>query len=296
MVDFELLEENNFKIFENEDNFIIEKNNVEEEVEEVKVGEDAGNFKAVLEEPQADLTIEANQNLKNSGQHRPYTLSLNFIPRPRGEKEDPIPWKSCKLQVEWPLPRNVFIDVWSLRRLAPFTIDQYPSHVLNPSNVIAGLPQWSVKPRHPDLEVGMYDPKARPFILTAQVPFRFDRDSESSRIEGGKLFHADAPWNLDLHVPDLVIRYQSAVPGTLFQKHPNKVSYLPAPNLNFKCVRPEDDQGVVINDLHVDWQLNRLRPLQISLPIGSATPLVGHLTMASVFFSSLFLLTTLFKF
>lgn len=294
-IDYELLEEK-FKLLENLDkNEFIEEMKGEEEIEisEVKIVESKtiNNFI----ESQADLLIEATHNLKNSGQHRPYTLSLHFTPRPRGEKELPIPWTHCKLHVEWPLPKNVFIDVWSLKRLTSFTIDHYPSHVLNPSNIIAGTPGWSVKPRHPDLEVGSYDPKARPFILTADIPFRHDRASDSSRIEGGKLFHTDAPWNLDLHVPDLVIRYQQPKRGTLFQKHPNRVAFLPAPNLQFKCVRP-DEQDSAPTDLHVDWQLNRLRPLQVTLPIGSATPVIGHVTIASVFLSSLFLLVTLFKF
>lgn len=293
-IDYELLEEK-FKIFENSDNFVIEEP-FEDEKEgevEVKIVESTG----CLIEPQADLTIEATHNLRNSGQHRPYTLSLHFTPRPRGEKEAPIPWTHCKLNMEWPLPKNVFVDVWALRRLTPFTIDHSPAHVLNPSSIVSGLPLWSVKPRHPDLEVGAYDPKARPFILTADVPFRLDRESsESPRIEGGKLVHADAPWNLDLHVPDLAVRYQSAARGHLFQQHPNRVFYLPAPNLHFKCVRPGDEKDGGLHDLHVDWQLNRLRPIQISLPIGSATPVVAHVTMASIFFSSLFLLITLFKF
>lgn len=297
-IDYELLEEK-FKVFENSDNFNfsqeVEETTSEKEQQqvEVKIVESSG----CLIEPQADLTIEATHKLKNNGQHRPYTLSLHFNPRPRAEKESPIPWTHCKLNLEWPLPKNVFVDVWSLRRLAPFTIDHYPSHVLNPSSIVAGLPFWSVKPRHPDLEVGVYDPKARPFILTAQVPFRIDQESlESPRIEGGKLVHADAPWNLDLHVPDLVVRYQPAVRGSLFQNHPNRIAYLPAPNLHFQCSRPGEDQQSGLQDLHVDWQLNRLRPLQISLPVGSATPVVGHVTMASILFSSLFLLITLYKF
>lgn len=241
-----------------------------------------------INEGQSDLTIEATHNIKNAGQHRPYTLSLHFMPRPR---EKPIPWTQCKLQVEWPLPKNVFVDVWSLRRLAPFTIDHYPSHVLNPSSIVAGIPSWSVKPRHPDLEAGSYGAKARPFILAADVPFRYDRESEGSRIEGGKLVHVNAPWNLDLHVPDLMIRYQPAVKGSLFQKHARKAAFLPAPKLHFKCQSHEPEE-----DFHVEWQLNRLRPLQISLPVGSATATVSHATMASVLFSSLFLLTVLFKF
>ena len=239
----------------------------------------------VASEPSADLSIEVSHRLSNSGQHRPYTLSLHFTPRPRGGNV-PIPWNECKLNLEWPLPKNVLIDVWSLRRLTPFTVENDSGHVLNPSSVSAGLPFWSVKPRHPDIEVGAYDPKARPFILTAQVPFKVENDAKSSRIENGKLVQIEAPWNLDLHVPDLFVRYQTAQPGHLFQKHSSKVSYIPTPNLQFTC--PEE--------LQIDWQMNRLRPLRISLPVGSATPIVSHVTVASVLFSSIFLLLTLFKF
>ena len=239
----------------------------------------------VASELSADLSIEVSHKLSNSGQHRPYTLSLHFTPRPRGGNA-PIPWNECKLNLEWPLPKNVLIDVWSLRRLTPFTVENDSGHVLNPSSVSAGLPFWSVKPRHPDIEVGAYDPKARPFILTAQVPFKVENDAKSSRIENGKLVQIEAPWNLDLHVPDLFVRYQTAQPGHLFQKHSSKVSYIPTPNLQFTC--PEE--------LQIDWQMNRLRPLKISLPVGSATPIVSHVTVASVLFSSIFLLLTLFKF
>ena len=289
--DYEILEEK-LKILES-----AEPENYEEmekkEIVEVYESQSGASFISSFTSPQTDLTIEATHNLRSSGQHRPYTLSLHFTPRPRGDKEPPIPWTGCKLNVEWPLPRNVFVDVWALRRLAPFTIDHYPSHTLNPSNIVAGLPLWSVKPKHPDIEVGAYDRKARPFVLTAQVPFRLDRESETPRIENGKLVHADAPWNLDLHVPDLVVRYQTAVRGSLFQKHPNKVAYLPAPNLHFNCLRPEESSGP--DSMHVEWQLNRLKPLQISLPVGSATPLVSHVTISSVLFSSLFLFIALLK-
>jgi hypothetical protein len=233
-------------------------------------------------EPLADLTIEVSHKLSNSGQHRPYTLSIHFTPRPRGD--GPIPWSECKLNLEWPLPKNVLVDVWSLRRLSPFTVENDSGHVLNPSSVSADLPFWSVKPRHPDIEVGAYDPKARPFILTAQVPFKVD--GEGSRIENGKLVQIDAPWNLDLHVPDLLVRYQAARPGHLFQKHSSKSFYIPTPNLQLTC--PEE--------LQIDWQMSRLRPLKISLPIGSATPIVSHVTVVSVLLSSIFLLVTLFKF
>lgn len=235
-------------------------------------------------EPLTDLSIEVSHKLSNSGQHRPYTLSLHFSPRPRGD--GPIPWNDCKLNVKWPLPKSVLIDVWSLRRLTAFTVENESGHVLNPSSVSAGPPFWSVKPRHPDIEVGAYDPKARPFILTAQVPFKAEADGKISRIENGKLVQIDAPWNLDLHVPDLFVRYQTAQLGGLFQKHSSKVSYIPAPNLQFIC--PED--------VRLDWQISRLRPLKISLPVGSATGIVSHVTVASVLFCSIFLLLTLFKF
>ena len=236
-------------------------------------------------EPQSDLTIEATHKLINSGQHRPYTLSLHFTPRPRGEKETNIPWNQCKLKVEWPLPGSVLIDVWSLKRLTPFTMGQS----LSQSNVKAGLPTWTVKPRQPDLEVGAYESKAKPFILTAEIPFRID-GREDSRLENGRLIHLNADWNLNLNIPDLVIRYQSAQIGSVFKIHPNKVAYLPAPNVKFNCFHSNEEE------MHVDWQINRLRPLQISLPIGSATPLVSHVTFASVILSSLFLMFTLWKF
>lgn len=289
-IDFELLEEK-FKLLEAEQNQKIEetfedseKNNTEQDEKESEIG----SFTAskASNEPQADLTIEASHSLKNSGQHRQYSLSLNIIPRPRGEFEKVIPWDTCKLHLEWPLPRSVFVDVWALRRLAPFTIDQKSWHVLNPSSVTAKIPSWSVKPRHPNLEVGVYDVKARPFVLTAQVSFEIA--SSGPKVVNGKLIHVDAPWNLDLHVPDVMVRYQSAVIGGLFEKHEKKVTYLPAPNLHLKC---EEN-----NNFEIDWQLNRLRPLQVSLPVGSATPIVSHVTAISVIFSSIFLLVTLFKF
>lgn len=254
------------------------------------LSEPASPVNIPISEPLADLSIEVSQKLSNSGQHRPYTLSLHFTPRPRGDRV--IPWNDCKLNLEWPLPKNVLIDVWSLRRLAPFTIENDSGHVLNPSSVSAGLPFWSVKPRHPDIEVGAYDPKARPFILTAQVPFKVQ--GVASRIENGKLVQIDAPWNLDLHVPDLFVRYQPAQKGHLFQKHSSKSFYIPTPNLHFTC--PESTAAAEAEALQIDWQMGRLRPLKISLPVGSATPIVSHVTVASVIFSSIFLLVTLFKF
>ena len=288
-IDYELLEEK-LKLLDYEDNFVEIEAEKKEIVEVFETQSSQSNDVASV----SDLTIEVTHNIRNKGQHRPYTISMHFMPRPRGEKESPIPWTNCKLNVEWPLPRNVLVDVWALRRLTPFTVDHYPSHVLNPSNIVAGLPVWSVKPKHPDLEVGAYDRKARPFILTAEVPFRLDRDTPVARIENGKLVHADAPWNLDLHVPDVFVRYQAAVRGSLFQKHPNKAAYLPAPSLHFNCVRTEEAGGP--ESIHVDWQLNRMRPLQISLPVGSATPLVSQVTITSVLISSLFLFITLLKF
>lgn len=291
-IDFELLEEK-FKVLEAEELGKVESG--EGNLVEVDESESV-SFTSKAAESQADLLIEATHNLRNSGQHRPYTLSLHFMPRPRGESETPIPWRHCKLQLEWPLPRSVFVDVWALRRLTPFTVDYYSSHVLNPSSVVAGMPSWSVKPRHPDLEVGAYDAKARPFVLTAQVPFRIDKDSSTPRVENGKLVHVDAPWNLDLHVPDLVMRYQAAARGGLFEKHASRITYIPAPNLHLKCVRVEDELHSGLDNLQIEWQLNRLRPLQLSLPIGSATPIVSHVTAASVIFSSLFLLVILLKF
>ncbi len=277
-VDFEQLEEQ-FKALEAEESL---KEEQENENQSENNDSDQNSFADLTgNEPLADLSIEASHKLGNAGQHRPYTLSLHFTPRPRGD--NPIPWNECQLNMEWPLPKNVLVDVWSLRRLTPFTVENDPGHFLNPSSVSAGLPSWSVKPRHPDLEVGSYDAKARPFILTAQVPFSAEG---GSRIENGKLVQIEAPWNLDLHVPDLFVRYQPAVEGNLFQKHPNRVAYIPAPNLHFSCP----------GEVQIDWQLGRLRPLKISLPVGSATPFVSHVTVASVIFSSIFLLMTLMKF
>ena len=286
-IDFELLEEQ-FKVIEAEESVKEEPteiNSVEEgdipTTESLHSTENTAKNGA----SNADISIEVSHKLSNAGQHRPYILSLHFTPRPRGDK--PIPWNECKLNFEWPLPKNVLIDVWSLRRLTPFTIESDSGHLMNPSSVSAGYPSWSVKPRHPDLEVGAYDPKARPFVLTAQIPFKTTASSgDLSRIENGKLVQIDAPWNLDLHVPDLFVRYQTAQRGNLFQKHANKVSYIPAPNLHFSC--PEE--------LQIDWQMDRLRPLKISLPVGSATPIVAHVTVASVLFSSIFLLVTILKF
>ena len=291
-IDFELLEEK-FKLLEESE--IIVDSNDEKESEIVDSNEDeiicedensksTTNLKDSSLQDSSGLSIKATHKLLNSGQHRSYILSLNFNPR----SSSSIPWSNCKLKLQWPLPRNVLVDVWALRRLGPFTIKQFPGGALNPGGVKVNFPVWSVKPRHPDLEIGAYDPKARPFILTAEISFTKNSYGGQIEINDGKLVNSNAPWNMNLHVPDVFIRYQTPVPGSLFQKHPNKISYLPTPQLQFIC---DDD----VETLHVDWQLNQLRPLQISLPIGSANPLVAHVTSASVVLCSLLLLFTFLK-
>jgi hypothetical protein len=219
-------------------------------------------------EPSADLSIEARHELSGLGQHRRYKLSLRLQPRARGDFESPIDWSTCKLNVEWPLPRNVLVDVWALRRLTPFTLSV--DEELNAlASITAALPQWSVKPRQPDLEVGAYDPKARPFIVSAQVAFKTVKSVDSK-----------TPWSFELIIPDLFVRYQSAQSGGLAD---SKVFYLPPPNMKFDCGQ-------------VDWHLDLLRPLQVSLPVASANNFIPHATMASVLLSSVSLLACLWKF
>lgn len=243
----------------------------------------------------ADITIEATHNLQNAGQHRPYTLSLHFSPRPRLEDEQPIPWTACVLRVEWPLPRGVFVDVWSLRRLAPFTIATHPSVLeaagaVTPSTINAMLPVWSARPRHPDLEAPAYGDCARPFVLTAEVSFA--EAGASPMVRDGRLLDADAPWNLDIRIPDLVVRYQQPVAGRLWDRVVSKPVYIPAPQLHFQCMRPDDS---AVSSLRVAFHTHRLRPLVVSLPVGAATLLVGAMTMLSVAISSLLVLVVLLR-
>ena len=303
-IDYELLEEK-FKVLEAEESSkiyvegeeAVDEGKIVEMKDEIPIEEKSIGDEIIdssLSGNPADLFIEASHSLKNAGQHRSYTLSVHFTPSLRVEDKSPIPWQRCRLNVEWPLPRTVFVDVWALRRLSGFTVDNYSSHVLSPSGISAGFPLWSVKPRHPDLEVGSYDSKAKPFILIAEIPFKRDKDLMQIQIADGKLYNPNSPWSLDLHVPDLVVRYQAASRGSLFQGQRSKISYLPAPNLSFKCQSSERDSDP--ESIHVEWHLNHLRPLKISIPVGSANSNVPHFTMASILISSLFLLISLYKF
>lgn len=278
---FELLEE---KEKENEEEFEgLGSNPLEREINKAKAEAESESFlnREIEIEESVDLVIEATHNLKNSGQHRPYTLSVHFSPRSK------IPWNQCKLMIEWPLPRNVFIDVWALRRLSPFTVE----HLSDQNGVYALFPFWSVKPRHPDLEVGAYDQRARPFILIAEIPFKEQDQSPTIRL--GKLLDSSAPWNLNVHVPDLVVRYQKAQVGGLFEQHRNKKTFLPAPELAFRCHMSDSQSD---DDFKIDWNTHKLRPLAVSIPIGSANPLVAHITLGSVIFCSLALIVSLIKF
>ncbi len=262
----------------------------QEVIEEVAVKETSLTSEDVpVEKSAPDLVIEAIHNLRNSGgQHRSYALSLHFSPRPRLEAERSIPWTRCSLRMEWPLPRNVFVDVWTLRRLAA----KSEGSLVQKSTIVANSPLWQVKPRHPDIEAGAYDQtRAKPFLLTAEVSFR--ELGPSPLVKDGRLLDEDAPWDLELVVPDLVVRYQAAQDvGNFLAKLNSPSIYLPTPSLHFTCGR--GDEGSV-RALDVEWRLHRLRPIELSLPIGSASPLIGQFTMATLSTASLLLITLLLR-
>lgn len=256
--------------------------------EEIKINESSLTSENILIKPSPDLTIEASHLLRNGGQHRAYTLSLHFSPRPRLEGEPVVPWQQCRLKMEWPLPKNVFVDVWRLRRFAGPSIQ-------TASTIVPNAPVWSVRPRHPDIEVGSYAPEAKPFLLTAEVSF--SELGPSPLVRDGRLLDSDSPWQLNLHVPDLVVRYQKAANvGDLWAQLHSPPIYLPTPKLHFNCARERRGDRESVADLNVEWRLHRLRPMEISLPIGSASPVIAQITIGSIVTSSLLLLSLLFKF
>ena len=258
-------------------------------VEQVKVKESSVTSEDVpVQKSSPDLVIEATHLLLNSGQHRSYALSVHFSPRPRLEAERSIPWTRCNLRMEWPLPRNVFVDVWTLRRLSG------KSHLPGSgSTIVASPPVWQVKPRHPDIEAGAYDQsRAKPFLLTADVSFT--ELGPSPLVKDGRLLDADAPWNLELLVPDLVVRYQAAqVVDSFLAQLQSPQFYLPAPSLHFSCGRLDERS---VRDLDVQWRLHRLRPIEVSLPVGSASPMVGQVTIGTVCTAAVLLISLLLKY
>jgi hypothetical protein len=245
-----------------------------------------------------DLVIEAIHHLRNSGgQHRSYALSLHFSPRPRLEAERAIPWTKCHLRVEWPLPRSVFVDVWALRRSAGKSGDDVSplQQQQQKSTIVATSPLWQVKPRHPDIEAGAFDlSRAKPFLLTADLSFR--ELGVSPLVRDGRLLDADAPWDMELSVPDLVVRYQAAQAAShLLAQVQSAPIYLPAPALRFTCARGPQEEISVVRELELEWRLHRLRPIEISLPVGAATPFVGQFTFGMISASSLLLISLLLK-
>ena len=77
-IDYELLEEK-LKLLDCEDNFVDIEAEKKETVEVFETQSSQSNDVASV----SDLTIEVTHNIRNKGQHRPYTLSMHFMPRPK---------------------------------------------------------------------------------------------------------------------------------------------------------------------------------------------------------------------
>lgn len=269
-------------------------NGKEENISDSTSSESAAELKAQPEKEahQPDLVIEASHLLKNSGQHRAYSLSLHFNPRSRLEAEHAVPWTRCNLRMEWPLPRNVFVDVWSLRRQSAKSSASRRAVEDSASTIVPSQPVWQVKPRHPDIEAGAYDQtRAKPFLLIADVAF--SELGPSPFVKDGRLLDVDAPWRMDLQVPDLVVRYQAAQDSgaNFLAQLTSPRFYLPPPSLQFTC----DQESSHAGDVNVQWRLDHLRPLELSLPVGAASPVVGQFTIGTITTAALLLITLLLK-
>lgn len=213
-----------------------------------------------------DVILRVSHGIAGMGFHRRYHLDVQL------QKEDTtIDLEGCNVVAEWRMPRDVIVDQWLLHRISPARWEFAP---------LDGATGPLI-----DLEAPAYSPAARPFQLRAVVPWR---EQPSLRIE----------------IPDITLRYQSASACPTRRSAP---VYLHPPRVSLQC----SEEGTIVAKaegvsaeqrgraremvIRVEETGERLRTLEMSVPIAAPLVWINNTTYSVVLLSLFYLLFRLYK-
>lgn len=218
-----------------------------------------------------DVILRVSHGITGMGFHRRYHLDVQL------QKEDStINLEGCNVVAEWRMPRDVIVDQWLLHRTSPARWEFVPLDGTATGPLI-------------DLEAPAYSPAARPFQLRASVPWREQQLGQSS---------------LRIEIPDITLRYQAASACPTRRSAP---VYLHPPRVSLQCseegmittkAKDEGPEGwgrVREMVIRVEETGERLRTLEMSVPIAAPLVWINNTTYSVVLLSLFYLLFRLYK-
>jgi len=185
----------------------------------------------------ADIRLSPSHHLFPNGLHSSYKISIGMRPERDG-------LAGCLLSASWPIPKELIVDPWILRRLTD-------------------LP-WTVTDLI-DIEAPAYSTKAKEYLLSVSVPI-------------SALAFRNATSTLTIEIPDIVSRYQlisSPEEGQYGE------AVFPVPQLTFTC-DDQGEFHQVQRELVVAFDSDEsFIPLRIKVPIVDIqlAPLVNFVTI-----------------
>lgn len=226
-----------------------------------------------------DVILRVSHGITGMGFHRRYHLDVQL------QKEDStINLEGCNVVAEWRMPRDVIVDQWLLHRISPARWEFAP---LDGSALGAAGPLI-------DLEAPASSPAARPFQLRAVVPWREQPLAQSS---------------LRIEIPDITLRYQPASSCPTRRSAP---VYLHPPRVSLQCSEREATAMMMRVSqaeeeraerwgraremvIRVEETGERLRTLEMSVPIAAPLVWINNTTYSVVLLSLFYLLFRLYK-
>lgn len=198
-----------------------------------------------------------------SGFHLACNVSLRIIERQR------IDWQDCKLLVRWSLPRDIIVDVGLLNNVYHGAKRTAWFNVAGVKGRRVGMRvQWNAS-RDVDLESPVYSLfDGNDFLLlTAEVQFEHSlwelRKSESSHNVYGI---DEVKYDVILHVPNLLIRYQRPLSSTILGNARSPAIIVPRPTFDFACDRSDSKVMVDIGTKGIE-KMQKAVTVPVAYPV-----------------------------